>query len=202
MKIPSGTAIVAVILLCALSTGGQQSGQTPSMTSQQVAGQRQEGYVCNKDKTTLPASLPASAFPDFNVVGSLPPGVMVRWDDGLHPDEIAFSRIVSKVPTVPDKLVLLACMAESLQVEVSDLKHEALGTRIGSLEKHDELANVVDAVGTIAASADNRGLMVKNQLDDLKRELDDFKEAACPVLRTARMGDITRMKLDSACGLR
>lgn len=209
MKIRSFTTpvIVSVMLLCALSTGGRQSRQTPSMRSQQVGGQRQEDYVCNKDKTTLPVSLPASAFPDFNVIGSLPPGVMVRWDDDPHPDEIAFSRIVSKVPTVPDKLLLLACMAESLQAEVSDLKHETanvemLRARIGSLEKHsDELANVVNAAGTIAASADNGGLMVKNQLDDLKRELDDFKEAVCPVLRTARMGDITRMKLDSACGL-
>ena len=37
--------------------------------------------------------------------------------------------------------------------------------------------------------------------DDVQRELDEFKEAACPVLRTARRDDIARTRLDSACGL-
>jgi hypothetical protein len=38
-------------------------------------------------------------------------------------------------------------------------------------------------------------------VDDLKRELDKFKEAAWPILQAANVGWNARMKLDSACGL-
>jgi len=55
--------------------------------------------------------------------------------------------------------------------------------------------------------------MITNQLDDLKRELDKFKGAACPVLRRAAKGprrswddaagtmsdQAVQMKFDSAC---
>lgn len=234
MKTLSATAtpIIVVIMMCALSTGGQQPRQTPSPRGPRAAGQtppsdaisnsQPDDYVCNKVKTTLPASLPASAFPDFNV-GSLPPNVMVRFDDQPHPEEITFSRVVSKVPTVRDKLSLLACMAESLQAEVNDLRSKKVDfdtvtnltgisdTGIRVLEKQSDA--LAAGVGYLMQQEQMRKL--QPSADDLKRQLDDFKAAACPVLRgaaraprrswndvagTMRDQDV-QMKLDSACGL-
>jgi len=224
LKRIAASGLLLLTTLWAISVGGQQSRQTAAARNQRVTGQKppsaassdaQQDYVCNKDKTTLPASLPASAFPDFNVE-SLPPNVMVRFDDQFHPEEITFSRIVSKVPILSDKLSLLACMAESLQAEVNDLRAEKASFDYVSkqllhyAEVLDDHANRINQL--VGAAAANSAYTL--QLDDFERKLDDFKAAACPVLRRAVKGsrrswdDVAgtmadqnvQMELDSACG--
>jgi hypothetical protein len=56
-------------------------------------------------------------------------------------------------------------------------------------------------MGTIKTSLMQQDQTRKFQPNDVKQKLDGFTDADCPVLRTARMGDITKMKLDSACGI-
>jgi hypothetical protein len=54
---------------------------------------------------------------------------------------------------------------------------------------------------TLAADDDSRIRAMGNGLTGANPQLDEFKDAVCPVLRTARMNEVTRTKLDSACGL-
>ena len=62
----------------------------------------------------------------------------------------------------------------------------------------------IDQIGALAADNDSRIRAIQfgyAGANPVKTELDDFKEAVCPVLRTARIGELTKIKLDSACGL-
>jgi hypothetical protein len=121
---------------------------------------------------------------------------------------------VATIPTTKGKLDALANAAGILQSQIDDVRQQVVQIRgekanfeyvSKSLIHH---ADLIDQIGALAADSDSRiraiqfGFAGANpRLDDLKQEVDKFKEAACPVLRTTRMGDITRMNLDSACGL-
>jgi hypothetical protein len=59
----------------------------------------------------------------------------------------------------------------------------------------------IDQIGALAADNDSRIRAMENGLTGANPQLDEFKDAVCPVLRTARMNEVTRTKLDSACGL-
>ena len=56
----------------------------------------------------------------------------------------------------------------------------------------------VDALAALNYS-DSQITQLRNTLDDLKRQLGDFKDAACPILKTARVDELTSMRLHSAC---
>jgi hypothetical protein len=164
----AATAIIAVVLLCALTTGGQQA--------------------------VSPDRLPSG-----------------------------YDQRVATIPTVKGKLDALANAAGILQAQIDsrdNLTNQRIDlafSRIAALEKHDdELTNVVNGNAALVGNVDSRLLTITNQLDDLKRELDKFKDAACPVLRRAAKGpgrswdDVAgaaadqsvQMRLDTICGLR
>jgi hypothetical protein len=246
----TATAIVAVILLCARSTGGQQQSEK---------GQQQTpGFIPVAPKRKAPATRE-----DARSVAHLPDGRVVRlapkWDErgnpvatnqeeidalakriaegavelppgakviGWEPIEGATSLLpnyeqrVATIPTTKNKVDALANAAGTLQAQIDsrdNLTNQRIDltfSRIVALEKHDEeLTNVVNMSAAVAGNADSKLLMLTNQLDDLKRELDDFKAAACPVLRRTARGpgrswdDVAgtmkdqdvQMKLDAAC---
>jgi hypothetical protein len=153
----------------------------------------------------------------------LPPGAKVI---GWEPVEGATSLLpnyeqrVASIPTTKSKVDALANAAGILQVQIDsrdNLTNQRIDltfSRIVALEEHNnELTNVVNVTASVAGNADGKLLMLTNQLDDLKRELDDFKAAACPVLRRTTRGpgrswdDVAgtmkdrevQMKLDAAC---
>jgi NAD(P)-dependent dehydrogenase (short-subunit alcohol dehydrogenase family) len=230
MKTLSATAkaIVAIILICAFSTGGQQQsekGQQQSPGFTPVARQRKpptkpsdwrmpDGRVVEFPASMSKDEIDALAKRIAEGAVELPPGARVI---GWEPVEDANSLLpqyaerVATIPTVKGKLDALANGAGMLQTQIDSMKadikyaHDLIAIQH---KRDDELTKVVNAnadatTNNAAVLADNVSslTMKTNELDDLKRELDTFKEAACPVLRTARMGEVARMKVDSACGL-
>lgn len=234
MKIPSTTAtpLAAVILACALSTGGQQGTQKGP-----VPKNNQPGFIPVTQRIVYLPDGRTVAFPigmseeEIDALAKriaagaveLPLGARVI---GWKPVEGATSLLpgydqrVATIPTMKGKLESLANAADILQTQIDsrdNLTNQRIDlafSRLASLEKHDdELTKMVNLHAAVLSDGDSRLRMTTNQLDDLKRELHDFKDAACPVLRRAAKGprrswdDVAgvmtdqnvQMKLDSAC---
>jgi hypothetical protein len=66
-----------------------------------------------------------------------------------------------------------------------------------SIWSAEQAGNLEMLVSYLQSDVENR----RREVRDLSDQLDHFKKAVCPVLRTARMGVLTKSELDSACGL-
>jgi hypothetical protein len=234
MKIPSvmTTAIFAVILGCALSTGGQQGTKKGSVPKNGQLGfiraTHPIAYLADGRIVAFPISMSeeeieAAAKRIAGGAVELPPGAKVI---GWEPVEDATSLLpeyeqrVATIPTTKGKLDALANAAGILQAQLNVLRElqKSESNYVSDRLLHhakilDDHAARIDQAGIIAVDADNRLRNLDTQ--DLKRELDEFKDAACPVLRKAARGprrswdDVAgtmsdkdaQMKLDSACGV-
>jgi hypothetical protein len=214
MKILSATAaaIVAVTLLSALSSGGQQpeNRQAPSASSEPRASRKgkasakQPGFLPVPQQWRMPdgrvVEFPASTSKEeidalakriAEGAAELPAGArVIRWEpvEGATSLLPEYEQRLATIPTTKGKLDALANAAEILQSQIDLMKNDIkyAHARIAIEEKSsDGLANLID--GNAAMLGDHAGRLTttQNQLDDLKRELDDFKTAACPVLRRA-----------------
>jgi hypothetical protein len=228
----SSLTILGVILLCALSTSGQQGTEKGS-----VSKNNQPGFIPATHRIAYLADGRIVAFPismseeEIDAVAKrigegaveLPPRAKVI---GWKPVEGATSLLpeyeqrVATIPTTKDKLDALANAAGILQAQLNVLREvqKSESNYVSDRLLHhakilDDHAARMDQAGIIAVDADNRLRSLDTQ--DLKRELGEFKDAACPLLRRAARGprrswdDIAgtmsdkdvQMKLDSACGL-
>jgi hypothetical protein len=210
------------------STGGQEQSekgqkQTPGFTpvtpKRKTPAKRSEwrmpdGRVVEFPPSTTQEEIDALAKRIAEGTVELPPGSKVI---GWEPVEDANSLLpqyaerVATIPTAKGKLDALANAASILQTQIDSMKADIKYARalIAIQDKRDnELTKVVNAnaeatTNNAAVLADSVSslTMKTNELDDLKRELGKFKEAACPILRAAKLDWRTRMELDSACGL-
>jgi NAD(P)-dependent dehydrogenase (short-subunit alcohol dehydrogenase family) len=140
----------------------------------------------------------------------LPPGTKVI---GWEPVEDAaslpsqYAERVATIPTTKSKLDALANAAGILQLQIDSMRNDVkyAHARIATEEKYsDQLAKIIDANAGGLANDVSFLMMKTNQLDDLKRKLDDlndFKDVVCPILRGANISDLARITLNSACGL-
>jgi len=214
-----------LIFLGGFSTGGQEQSekgqkQTPGFTP--VTPKRKtpakpsnwrmpDGRVVEFPASTSQEEIDALAKRIAEGTVELPPGSKVI---GWEPVEGATSLLpeyeqrLATIPTAKGKLDALANAVGILQRQIIvlqirlDAEHASNDAGFKSSDKtlnnHAEGLNVQAALlGSLANDVD-RLKMKTNQLDDLKRELDDFKAAACPVLRNLRASGI---KIDFTCGL-
>lgn len=121
-----------------------------------------------------------------------------------------YEQLADKIPDLRSRVKTLAHVADALQAQVNALREQ-----IGTLQLHIDVEHAgndagfkstdasINALGVQVAYLMQQEQMRKLQpnVDDLKRELEDFKAVACPVLRTARVRwDDMGARLDSACG--
>lgn len=117
-----------------------------------------------------------------------------------------------------DRIEYLSAVIENLIVDISgtraieeeDKKFALDMTLIQSERLSKEVNNaqaLANQAAALAADDDSRIRAMQNglsganpELDDLRKELTKFKDAACPLLRTLRMDDTTRINLGYACG--
>lgn len=119
-----------------------------------------------------------------------------------------YEQRVATIPTTKNKLDALANAAGILQRQIIvlqiklDAEHAVNDAGFKSSDKtlnnHADGLNVHAAVLANLANDVSRLTMKTNELDDFKRELDKFKEVACPILRTANVGWRTRFRLPIA----
>lgn len=225
MKIPSATAtvIAAIFLLCAFSTGGQQQQtdkgkqQTPGFTP--IAPKRKtpakpsdwrmpDGRVIEFPASTSKEEIDALAKRIADGAVELPPGArVIGWEpvEGANALLAEFDQRVATIPTTKGKLDALANAADILQRQIIVLQirldAERAAKDAGFKSTDKTLNNHADNFDALAAQvAYLAQLAQQHQMEkqNLKRDLDDFKEAACPLLRSLRASG---MKLDYACGL-
>jgi hypothetical protein len=139
----------------------------------------------------------------------LPPGVrVIGWEPVEGP--FLYEEAIATIPTVKGKLDALANAVSILRSQINGLQVRLESERAAndagfrSTDKtlNNHAANF-DALAAQVAYLAQQEQVRKPQpdVDDLKRELDKFKEAACPILQAANVGWRTRMELDSACRL-
>ena len=92
------------------------------------------------------------------------------------------------------KLSILLAWPDTLQAEINAVQEQA---RLSERVVNEEMS----AVNETMLMQIDRNYHNIVALQSLKQELDDFKEAACPVLRSARIDEVTRVKLLYACSL-
>jgi hypothetical protein len=84
----------------------------------------------------------------------------------------------------------------------NDALHRELNRQAEIYDKNFRtVQSQLDQIGALASDNDSRIRAMQNGVTSANPQLDEFKDAACPVLRTARMDETARMKLNSACGL-
>jgi hypothetical protein len=232
-----GILLLLVVLSCAFANGGQggQQNQGALSNDKQKSASKHPGFVPVPQQWTMPdgrvVEFPASTskeevdalakrMADGDI--ELPPRArVVGWEpyEGANSLLPRYQERVATIPTTKAKLDALANAAGLLQTQIDFMKADIkyAHARIAIQEKQDDrLAKVIDG-NTGALANDVSYLTMKaNQLDDLKSELDDFKAAACPLLRRAAKGpkrswdDLAgsmtdqsiQMKIDSTCGPR
>jgi hypothetical protein len=103
---------------------------------------------------------------------------------------------------VKGKLDALANAVSILRSQIIDLqgqlKTERAGNDAGFRSTDKTLNNHANSFDALAAQVAYLAQQDQMEKHNLKQELDDFKDAACPVLRSLRA---SRTKLDYACGL-
>lgn len=134
----------------------------------------------------------------------LPPNAkVVGWEpvEGTFALLPGFEERVATIPIVKGKLDALANAVAILQKEIGMASEARARDSLALLRAHSELNqtqfdDLLKAIRRIEAA---ESLDRQNLKQEMQRELGEFKAAACPVLRTASMDSITRLKLDSAC---
>jgi len=139
----------------------------------------------------------------------LPPGVkVIGWEPVEGP--FPYEEVIATIPATKGKLDALANAVSILRSQITalqgQLSTERAANDAGFRSTGKTLNNHADNFNALAAQVaylEQQEQIRKPQpeVDDLKRELKKFKEAACPILRTANVSWRTRMELDSACGL-
>lgn len=202
--------LLAVALLsAALSAGGQQETKERGTVARQKApAQPSYWRLADGRLVVFPRSIKKVEEVDATAL-DLPPGTkVIGWEpvegaDSLLPQ---YAERIATVPTVKGKLDALANAAGILQAQVNVLREiEKIHSDYAS-ERILHYARVLDDHATrinqalaVAADADTEIRMhLSGDTRNLKQELDDFKDAACPALRSLRASG---MKLDYACGL-
>jgi hypothetical protein len=156
----------------------------------QLSGSESGGYLLLTDKngketaTLQTFSDPASGLPD-----------------GTH------LSLVSDTPS----LLLGKHGGYQTVIGTTDLVTKATGqthlTSAASIVLFDREGNVIwsadnEASGGLAAANFIAIQNAQRTVDDLERQFREFKDGACPILRTARIDWETKIKVDSICGLR
>ncbi len=213
----TATAIVSVILLCALSTGGQQAASPdviPDKQPNRIPVHRRsetmpDGRVVGFPASTSQEEIDALAKRTADGAVELPPGVkVIGWEPVEGP--FPYEEVIATIPATKGKLDALANAVSILRSQITalqgQLSTERAANDAGFRSTGKTLNNHADNFNALAAQVaylEQQEQIRKPQpeVDDLKRELKKFKEAACPILRTANVSWRTRMELDSACGL-
>jgi hypothetical protein len=118
-----------------------------------------------------------------------------------------YEKIVAVIPVMKARVEYLSRVADDLQtqanllqIQVSGLQDWAAvarGTKTGDLQKFSAIQNQINVLASLHDDVANK---IVNDNLQLKHELNEFKDAACPLLRTLRMDDTTRINLGYACG--
>jgi hypothetical protein len=133
----------------------------------------------------------------------------------VTPPENSYARKIEKISTLRGKLDSLANAAEMLRGQVADAKNsiDTLNVEVSLLQSEfDGEHGANDAKFKAVAKTTNENADILNtftgqvaylaqQVQLQKQQLDDFRAAACPILRQADVGFLKRIDLDSACGL-
>jgi len=82
--------------------------------------------------------------------------------------------------------------------DLTDTQFKQIHDQLDSIRKVNEEMSAVNETMLMQIDRNHHNIVA---LQSLKQELDDFKEAACPVLRSARIDEVTRVKLSYACSL-
>jgi hypothetical protein len=208
----AGLLVLATLALTgALSARGQkqQENQRPSDSHHYTKDDLAQTWrLADGRLVVFPPSVKKVEEVDATAV-DLPPGTrVIGWEpvEGASSLLPGYEQRVSSIPTTNAKLDSLANAAGILQSQVNDLQVQVTSNLNYVSEKFlrhakvlDDHAALIDQATVIAADADNRSRTLDAQ--DLKNKMEEFEDAACPLLRTARMNETTRTKLDSACGL-
>ncbi len=225
MKNPSATStiIVAVILLSALSTGGQQQsekgqkqtpGFIPAIPKRKASAKPSDWRMPDGRIVEFPSSTSKEEIDELakrialGAVELLPGARVIGWEPVEGP--FLYEEAIATIPTVKGKLDALANAVSILRSQINalqvQLESERAANNAGFRSTDKTLNNHADSFDALAAQVAylaQQEQMRKPQpdVDDLKRELDKFKEVACPILRTANVSWNAKMNLDSACGL-
>jgi hypothetical protein len=82
--------------------------------------------------------------------------------------------------------------------DLTDTQFKQIHDQLDSIRKVNEEMSAVNKTMLMQIDRNHHNIVA---LQSLKQELDDFKEATCPVLRSARIDEVTRVKLSYACSL-
>jgi hypothetical protein len=118
-----------------------------------------------------------------------------------------YEKIVATIPVMKTRVEYLSRVADDLQTQANFLQTQvsgledsaavARGTKAGDLQK---FSAIQDQINVLASLYDDVANKIVNDNLQLKHELNEFKDAACPLLRTLRTDDTTRINLGYACG--
>ena len=206
-----GVLFLAIGVFCVIAAGGQQNAKGKSgKVKQNAPAQSGHWKLSDGRLVVFPSSVIAERVDPTAL--DLPPGTkVVGWEPVEDEKSLlpAYAQRVATIPTVKGRIDALAEAAQVLQQEIDDasvasyLSHSSVLTQ---LQEHGKLLDqYAVTVNQNAALPAANFLAIQNtqrDVDRLKRDLDDFKDAVCPVMRTARLDWSTKLKVDSACGLR
>jgi hypothetical protein len=206
MKIPSTTAtpIVAVIVLCALSTGGQQqqSDKGKQQTPDFIPAAPKQWKPVRYRNATLPdgriVAFPAStseqeidALAKRIAEGAveLPPGArVIGWEPVEGADLLlpGYEQRVATIPTMKGKLDALANAMGNLQTQISGMKIDIQSAKMDSNYASNQLlhyakvlddhTDLINQAGVLAALANDQGRNAEQESNDLKREAEKMKQ--------------------------
>lgn len=212
--------VVALVILAGALSAEDQQGQATTKRPDWVPATQQwrmpDGRVVEFPASTSKDEIDALAERIADGAVELPHGArVVGWEPvegttSLLPD---YAQRLATIPTAKGKLDALANAAGILQSQIVTLRMGLDAERSGNAAAFKSADNAInnhaDSLQALAgevAYLEQQEQMRRLQpnADDVRRKLDEleeFKDAACPVLRTARMDDFARIKLNSVCGL-
>jgi len=142
----------------------------------------------------------------LGAVELLPGARVIGWEPVEGP--FLYEEAIATIPTVKGKLDALANAVSILRSQINalqvQLESERAANNAGFRSTDKTLNNHADSFDALAAQVAylaQQEQMRKPQpdVDDLKRELDKFKEVACPILRTANLvGETHYVEYDGA----
>jgi hypothetical protein len=146
----------------------------------------------------------------FGATDLLPGAEVVGWESrqdmkALLPE---YAERIATIPTTKGKLDALANGASILQGQITELQWQSKARQEAAIADENTANENTKIYNAAIAALDFRvgrlefDSSSKREADDIKRALDDFKDAVCPFLRGANVSWSTKMKVDSACGVR
>jgi len=89
-------------------------------------------------------------------------------------------------------------VADPTDTQFKQIHDQQIHDQLDSIRKVNEKMSAVNETMLMQIDRNHHNIVA---LQSLKQELDDFKEAACPVLRSAHIDEVKRVKLSYACSL-